>query len=334
MVIKTTFCKFLRLMLLFAIMPPVHIRGQNENSIDSVNIFSQSVGGYNETNNTHRVTSNILLPESTSQEVLKDEFILPESTSQEVLKEGLLASDLYVFVVGIERVVYRDSSELIYANKAAKDVEQFFLRQKGVMYNDVITASLTGTPSRQEILDGLSLFYRKITDPNAIFVLYIGSHGYTDTLDTNKFWLMPSDYSDQAIDYHHRNGISSEELLNVIHNPDYPNIKKVLLLDVCQSEGFMFNVAKKAIQKMEVSIIAACGKTENAIENGMVENSIFVHALLEIEKQSRIESGTILNMQNFFYSLQYLTKGFSNKLQNPKLVNNIFHDTEPFIICR
>lgn len=233
--------------------------------------------------------------------------------------------NLFLVTIGVDSIRKMRGSHLRYAVKGALDVQTYFESQEGGLYQNVITLSITGFPTKLEILEQIKAFSKQIVNPNDLFVLYIGSHGYNDSL-RSEFWMLPYDFNNQDTLVYNRNAISANEMLDAIRTPSCENGKKILLLDICNSEGFMQSVAKDAIKEMEVCVMAACGTSENAIEAEKWGNSSFVYALLETQNETFRMSSQKWNMTQLFEYIKTQVDSLTIGSQKPKFILNTLDD--------
>ncbi|MBX7241153.1 MAG: LysM peptidoglycan-binding domain-containing protein [Bacteroidia bacterium] len=228
---------------------------------------------------------------------------------------------LFLVTIGVDSIQKKRGSHLKYTVKGALDVQTFFELQEGSIYSDVITLSITGFPTKREILEQIKNFAKKIESENDVFVLYIGSHARNDSV-RNEFWMMPYDFDDSDTLTYMRSAISAAEMLDAIRTPSHPDGTKILLLDICNSEGFMLSVAKSAIQEMEVCIMAACGKDEIAYETDKWDNSAFVYALLETQSPEFRQMAQKWSVKQLFEFIRVKVEAITEGDQKPKLILN------------
>ena len=145
---------------------------------------------------------------------------------------------LFAVVVGIDH--YENSRlKLKFAGSDARAIGDLLKTQikNGGLYSggDVVVLTTKADTSKARITQALSALHDgKKLRADDVFVLFVAGHGSFDS-DVRRYTMFTSDVLQLSIEWLAASGISSDELQALVRN--IPTLKKLILLDTCNSGG-------------------------------------------------------------------------------------------------
>ncbi len=190
--------------------------------------------------------------------------------------------NLYILSVGVS--AYDDEKlRLRYAAKDANDFGQVFLKQKGILYQDVFVKTLTDkNASKKQMKDGLA-WLQNNTKSQDIAILFMAGHGSNDENET--FCYLPVEANSEKLD---KTGVFFEEMREYMAKISG---KILFFIDACHSGNIVGNKHSN-IDFIKMANIAASPEngiifftsstgSQTSSENTIWGNGAFTKAFLE-----------------------------------------------------
>ncbi len=194
--------------------------------------------------------------------------------------------DLYGLVIGVADYENargpdgRPPTSLRYTTRDASAMRAAWLRQSGKRYHNAeVTPLLDKAATRAAILKELTRLQDRV-QPDDLLVLFIGGHGYDQRTTgergtADRFVFYCSNFDSANPD---QTGLTSHVLFEALAKLC---CRKLVLLDVCHS-GLAANPVRGLTPGGKgPTILAACDKSEGAIEEDTIQHGLFTFALVE-----------------------------------------------------
>lgn len=167
---------------------------------------------------------NIISIKAKNRFAMSDEVLIYANKKSQVA--NIYKPTLYLLSVGVSQ--YRDSTlNLGVADKDAQAMSEIFEAQKGRIYKDVKTKTITNADATKDnILDGLDWIDKEATSKDVI-ILFIAGHGVND--DNGNYYFLSYEAN---MDKLRRTAVKWSEIQDTITN--LPS-KVILLADTCHS---------------------------------------------------------------------------------------------------
>lgn len=234
-------------------------------------------------------TATINIPEKDSilSIVAENQYAVSDAAAVRLKWKGqaqIFKPTLYILAIGISK--YQNGNlNLNYAAKDANDFVNVMMKQKGLLYKDVVVKSLTNEQAtRIEILDGLYWISRETTSRDVAMVFMAG-HGENDQF--GQYYFLPHDTNPDKLK---STGVVFSEIENTIKNLAG---KTLFFVDTCKSANVLGSGLKREVPDVtrivnELSsaengavVFTASTKNQASLEDSVWNNGAFTKALVE-----------------------------------------------------
>ncbi len=190
-----------------------------------------------------------------------------------------LQPNLYVLAIGVSR--YQDERlRLGFASKDAQDFAQTMMKQKGILYHDVITKVLADSlATKDAILDGLQWIKQQATRED-VAMIFMAGHGVND--QSEHFYFLPADID---VDHMVRSGLDFSQFKGIVSDMAS---KVVVFIDACHAANILggrrdINAIVNQLASAENGIIVFSSSTggQSSLEDARWNNGAFTKALIE-----------------------------------------------------
>lgn len=174
----------------------------------------------------------------------------------------LFMPKLYILAVGVGKYP-NEEMKLMFPAKDAKDFVEAMERQKGKLYQDVISKVLVDEQAtRENIVDGLE-WIRKATTRKDVAMIFLAGHGLTDNRN-QVYYYMPIDANPDKL---MGTAVSAKVLQETVES--IPG-KVILFLDTCYAANVMQGVKARGIAIGATNDIYRVVNELTSAENGAV----------------------------------------------------------------
>ena len=233
--------------------------------------------------------------------------------------------NLWILSVGVNRYDSPLLKNLSYAVNDAKAIIDIFKVQEGKLYRKVdhflITDDSITTPTRANIIDSFSRYFRQAEDQD-IILLFIAGHGMND--DRGNFYFLPSDadfYEDESI--RPSDAISYNYIQDVLNRPG----QKLVFIDACHSAGTGSRLTRSTdnnhlvnqLKNNSTVVFTSSRGNETSKELDDLKHGAFTYAILEgLKGEAYPEDGTITMMALNLYVMRKVPQ-LTGRLQTPTI---------------
>jgi hypothetical protein len=187
--------------------------------------------------------------------------------------------NLYVLSIGVSR--YQDERiRLGFASKDAQDFAQTMMKQKGILYHDVITKVLSDSlATKDAILDGLQ-WIKQQAKREDIAMIFMAGHGVNE--ENEHFYFLPVDVD---LDHVVRSGLDFTQFKGIVS--DLVS-KVVVFIDACHAANIFggrrdINAVVNQLASAENGIVvfSSSAGNQSSLEDPKWNNGAFTKALVE-----------------------------------------------------
>ena len=180
---------------------------------------------------------------------------------------------LYLLAVGVSKYA-NEKYSLKFADKDARDFVNVMLRQKGLLYRDVVIyrdkALTNEEATKEEILDGLD-WIRKQTSNNDIAMVFFAGHGVND--QNNFYFFCPHQIVPERL---FSTGVAFSDIKNAVSAIAG---KAVFFIDTCHSGNSVGMAGQRGV--LDINIVI---NELSSVQNGVVVFSASTSSELSYER--------------------------------------------------